>query len=143
MKSGKRTLTALLVVACILSGIILAATPPVIEKKIYSHSELDSLIQVSFREANIRSDQIRTFNVEIDTAFARKVYRVRVAPSFSKTSFHLTLHKRFYRLGLDTPTKIVFPERDMNIYFSYNDTIIRTIRLITDKSETGTTEIQE
>lgn len=144
MKPGKRILTILLVIACILSAIILTATPPVVEKKIYTHAQLDSLIQLSFTEASIRPDQIRAFDVEIDTSFSRKVYRIRVAPSFSKTSFHLKLHKRFYDLGLDTPTRVVFPERDMNIYFSYNDTIIRTVRLITDKSQVEEAiEIQE
>ncbi|MEQ9265358.1 MAG: hypothetical protein RLN81_09070 [Balneolaceae bacterium] len=143
MKPGKRILAILLVIACILSAIILAATPPVVEKKIYTHSQLDSLIQLSFTEANLRPDQIRSSTVEIDTSFSRKVYRVRVAPSFSKTSFHLMVHKRFYDLGLDTPTRVVFPERDMNIYFSYNDTIIRTIRLITDKSQVEAIETQE
>lgn len=143
IKNRKKVFTLLLVLSCIVSAIILAATPPVVEKKIYTHSQLDSLIQLSFTEADIRSDQIRSSTVEIDTSFSRKVYRVRVAPSFSKTSFHLKVHKRFYDLGLDTPTRVVFPERDMNIYFSYNDTIIRTIRLITDKSQVEAIEMQE
>lgn len=143
IKNRKKVFTLLLVLSCIVSAIILAVTPPVVEKKIYTHSQLDSLIQLSFTEADIRSDQIRSSTVEIDTSFSRKVYRVRVAPSFSKTSFHLKVHKRFYDLGLDTPTRVVFPERDMNIYFSYNDTIIRTIRLITDKSQVEAIETQE
>lgn len=132
MKSPKRIITALLLVACILSGIIYAYTPKYIPNNVTTEAQLDSLIRLTLEDANILPAQIRTFNVEIDTSFTRKVYRVRVPSSFSKTSYHLELHKEFYPLGLSTPTRVVFPEQDMNIYIVNDDTIFRTIRLITD-----------
>lgn len=135
MKSPKKIITALLLVACVLSGIILAYTPTFIPNKITTETELDSLILLSFDQANFRNNQIRTFTVEMDSSFSRKVYRVRVSPSFSKTSFHLELHKRFHPLGLSTPSRVVFPERDMNIYIENEGTIFRTIRMITDNIE--------
>ena len=140
MKSPKKIITSLLIVACILTGIILAYTPDFIPNKISTEAELDSLIQLSFNDSNIRSNQIRLYDIEIDSSFSRKVYRVRVPNSFSKTSFHLELHKRFQPLGLNTPSRIVFPERDMNIYIENIGTVFRTIRLITDNTESESTE---
>tara|TARA_R110000868_G_scaffold37111_15_gene131685 strand:+ start:12339 stop:12764 length:426 start_codon:yes stop_codon:yes gene_type:complete len=140
MKSPKKIIAALLLVACILSGIILAYTPSFIPNKITTEAELDSLIQLSFEDANLISKQIRTFNIEIDNSFSRKLYRVRVPSSFSKTSFHIELHKRFFPIGLTTPTRIVFPERDMNIYIVNKGTVFRTIRFITDNTIVETLE---
>ncbi len=137
MKSPKKIITALLLSGCILSGIIYAYTPPFVANKITTEAQLDSLIQLSFNDANIGANQIRTFNVEIDSSFSRKVYRVRVPSSFSKTSFHLELHKRLQPLGLHTPSRIVFPEKDMNIYIEHKGTIFRTVRFITENIETN------
>ncbi len=131
MKSGRKVLTILLLFACLLSAVILAYTPPYVPNKVNTEVELDSLIQLSFDEADLLRGQIRTFNVEIDSSFSRKVYRVEVPPSFSKTSFHLQLHQRLFPLGLNTPSKVIFPEEDMNIYVESKGTVFRTIRLIT------------
>jgi hypothetical protein len=135
IKNRKKTITILLFLACIVSGIIFASTPPFTPHIVHTHAELDSLILDSFSDHQISDDLVRTYSVDIDTAMIRKIYRVRVSPSFSKTSFHLDLHKKFYDYGFDTPAKVVFPERDMNIYFTYKGTVIRTIRLITDNVE--------
>lgn len=131
MRSGKQLLTVLLLLACILSGIILAATPPYQSTRIKSAAELDSLIYLSFGDANFLNNQIRTYNIPIDTVFSRKVYRIQVPPSFSKTGFHVNLHHRMTPFGFDTPSRVVFPDRDMNIFLTYEGTVVRTIRLLT------------
>ncbi len=131
MKSGKKVVTILLLFACLLSAVILAYTPTYIPNTVNTEAELDSLIQLSFEDADLLRGQIRTFNVEIDSSFTRKVYRVEVPPAFSKTSYHLQLHHRLFPLGLNTPSTVVFPEEDMNIYVEHKGTVFRTIRLIT------------
>lgn len=146
MKFHRKTIiTALLLTACILSGFILAGTPGYKPDYIRTHAELDSLIQHSLKSHNIPDTQVRMFMVRDDSLVHRKVYRVRVSPDFSKTSLHLTLHKQFYDLGFETPARVVFPERDMNIYLSYRGTILRTLRLITDdiQPEPGSTQEAE
>lgn len=140
MKSPKKIITALLLGACILSGIIFVYTPTFVPIKVSTQAELDSLIQLSFEDVGLVSNQIRIYNIEIDTSFSRKVYRVRVPATFSKTSFHLELHKRLHPLGLTTPSRVVFPERDMNIYIENEGTVFRTIRLITDNEVTEPVE---
>ncbi len=134
MKSPKKIISALLLLACVLSGIIIAYTPSFVPNKITTGTELDSLIQLSIDEADLLRNQIRVYDVEIDSSFSRKVYRVRVPSTFSKTSFHLDLHERLYPMGFTSPTRVIFPERDMNIYIEHEGTIFRTIRLITDNS---------
>lgn len=124
----------MLLIACILSGIILASTPAYRAAHISTYAELDSLILDSFTKSSLSSEQFRTYTIDLDSSLTRKVYRVNVAPSFSKTTFHVHLHQRFYDYGIQTPARIIFPERDMNIYMSYEGTILRTIRLITDES---------
>lgn len=136
MKSKRKyIITALLFVACILSGIMFAATPGYKPVHIGTHAELDSLISQSLSDHSIQNSQIRVYTVRDDSTIHRKVYRVRVGPGFSKTSFHLQLHKQFFELGFNTPARVVFPERDMNIYFTYKGTVLRTVRLITDQIE--------
>ena len=132
--SGKKIISALLLFACVLSGIILAYTPPFVPNKITTNAELDSLVQLSLDEARLLRKQVRVYDVEMDSSFSRKVYRVRVPSTFSKTSFHLDLHERLYPMGFTSPTRVIFPERDMNIYIEHEGTIFRTIRLITDNS---------
>ena len=134
MSSPKKLITSLLLFACILSGIILAYTPDYIPVKITKIAELDSLIQLSFEDANLETSQIRIYNNKIDD-FNRKLFRVSVPSSFSKTSFHLELHKKFYPFNIKTPARVIFPERDMNIYLEHNGTIFRTIRLVTVDSK--------
>ena len=131
MKSGKKVLTILLFFACLLSAVILAYTPSYVPNTVSKGAELDSLIQLSFEDADLLRGQIRVFTIKVDSTFSRKVYRIEVPPSFSKTSFHLQLHYRLFPLGLNTPSGVVFPEEDMNIYVENEGTVFRTIRLIT------------
>lgn len=134
MKSPKKIISALLLFACILSGIILAYTPSFVQNKITTGAELDSLIQLSLDEADLLKNQIRVYNIEVDSSLTRKIYRVRVPSTFSKTSFHLNLHERLYPMEFTSPTRVLFPEGDMNIYIEHEGTIFRTIRMITDNS---------
>lgn len=131
MKPGKKTLTGLLVAACILSGIFLAATPKPSYKSVKTEAQLDSLLTTALWEANIPRKAVRTRVIEMDSSFSRKEFRVEVPSGFSKTSFHLQLHHTLMEVDLDCPARLVFPERDMFIYVVNKGTVFRTIRLIT------------
>ncbi|RNC85848.1 MAG: hypothetical protein ED557_03485 [Balneola sp.] len=133
-QNRKKVSIVLLAFCCLIAAVILAYTPTYVPVSVNTEAELDSLIQLSFEDANLLRGQIRTYNVEIDTSFTRKVYRVEVPPEFSKTSFHLDLHHRVFPFGLNTPTTVVFPEEDMNIYIEHKGTVFRTIRLVTGTS---------
>lgn len=91
---------------------------------------LDSLIVSELKFHDISESQYRRYTIEVDSTFSRTVYRVQVPSSFSKTIFHFKLHKKLYPHGLTSPAKVIFPERNMNIYIVDRGTIRSTIRLI-------------
>jgi hypothetical protein len=111
--------------------VILVATPS--HKAIdYSAAQnLDSLIASALSQEPSIGTNFRRYDIEVDSNFTRTVYRVPVHPTFSKTMFHYTLHQKLSKLKIDSPAKVLFPERDMNIYIYDNGTIRSTIRLIT------------
>lgn len=122
----------MLALSCVISGIILAAAPRHEEVYIKNTRQLDSLINDQIFQTEIRSPQIRVFQVPVDSSLYRKVYRIKVPSRFSKTMFHIDLNSALQKYGLETPAKLHFPEGDMDIYVYYDDSIQRTIRLITD-----------
>ncbi len=132
-KNGKKIITVLLVLSCIVSGIILAASPAYHNYSIQNTRQLDSLLNVQIQDSRIFPDQIRVSNIRIDTIFTRKEYRIRVPSGFSKTLFHIDLHKTLNQYEIETPAKINFPSRDMDIYIYNDGTVLRTIRLTTDR----------
>ncbi|WP_142453264.1 hypothetical protein [Gracilimonas mengyeensis] len=132
ISNGKKIITALLALSCVISGIILASAP---EKKalyIESPSHLDSLINDQIFQTQIRSPQIYAYQVKVDSGLYRKVYEIDVPSRFSKTLFHINLHKQLHKYGAETPAEMHFPERDMDIYVYYHDSVQRIIRLMTD-----------
>lgn len=131
-ENSKKIITGLLFISCIISGIILAATPERAVYRLESDQQLDSLINTHFNSSQILPKQIRTSVIRIDTSFVRKEYRVRVPTQFSKTLFHVGMHKDFQKYDVEVPAIIKFPSRDMHIYVYHKDTIIRTLRLTSD-----------
>ncbi|MDZ7807851.1 MAG: hypothetical protein U5K71_12160 [Gracilimonas sp.] len=131
-ENSKKIITLLLFISCVISGIILAASPERAVFRLETGNQLDSLINTHFNNAQILPVQVRTSTIRIDTSFIRKEHRVRVPTRFSKTLFHVGLHKDFQKYDVDVPAIIKFPSRDMHIYVYHEDTIIRTLRLTTD-----------
>ena len=130
--NGKKIITGLLVLSCAVSGIILSASSPYKNERLQDGQQLDSLIQLHMQEARILPVQFRVRSVRIDTIFTRKEYRIEVPSRFSKTLFHLNLDKSLDRFEMDTPAKVHFPSRDMDIYVYSNGTVLRSIRLTTE-----------
>lgn len=140
-KNGKKIITILLVLSCIVSGIILAASPSNEIYRLDNTQQLDSLVNTHIQNSLITQEQVQVSVINIDTIFTRKVYRLRVPSRFSKTMFHINLHKDLNRYEIKAPAKINFPSRDMHIYVYNKGTVLRTIRLTTDPSlDTLTTE---
>jgi|AntRauTorcE11898_2_1112593.scaffolds.fasta_scaffold15517_2 hypothetical protein len=131
-KNGKIVITALLAISCIVSGVLLAASPAYKNYKIENSQQLDSLLNVHIHNSLITPSQLQVSNIKIDTIFTRKEYRIRVPSYFSKTLFHIGLHKELNTFSIDTPAKINFPSRDMHIYVYSEGTVLRTLRLTTD-----------
>lgn len=133
-KNGKLVITALLAISCVISGVILAGSPAYRNNSLENTQQLDSLINVHIHNSMINQPQVRTANIQVDTVFTRKTYRLRVPSRFSKTMFHINLHKDLNRFGIESPARINFPSRDMHIYVYNEGTVLRTMRLTTDPS---------
>lgn len=131
-KNGKIIVTTLLALSCIISGVILAASPSHKNYSLDTTKQLDSLLNVHIHNSLITQSQVRVSSIQVDTVLTRKEYRVRVPSRFSKTMFHIGLHDDLNRFDIETPTKIEFPSRDMHIYVYSKGTVLRTIRLTTD-----------
>ncbi len=131
-KNGKKLVTVLLVLSCVISGIILAASPDYKNYQIENTRELDSLLNVHIRDAQIKPEHIRVSSIKIDTIFTRKAYRIEVPSRFSKTLFHVDLHKDLFKYDMEAPAKVHFPSHDMDIYIYDQGTVLRTIRLTTN-----------
>lgn len=131
-ENSKKIITGLLFISCVISGIILAATPDKAVYKLESGQQLDSLINTHFVSAQILPKQIRTSSIRLDSGFIRKEHRVRVPTKFSKTLFHVDLHKDLQKYDVEVPSIIKFPSRDMHIYVYHENSVIRTLRLTSD-----------
>jgi len=130
--NGKKIITGLLVLSCAVSGVILSASSPYKNYQLENGAQLDSLIQIHLQDAQVLRSQYRVRSVNIDTIFTRKEYRIEVPTRFSKTLFHLELHKSLSRFSMEAPAKVNFPSRDMDIYVYNNGTVLRSIRLTTE-----------
>ena len=133
MDKGKLLLTGLLLVASLLTGILLFVIPSTSSNSINDLSDLNEVIDLAIEEAGLDADSFRKSIIEIDSSFSRTVYRINVPSNFSKTSFHLALHHELIKVDIECPAKFTFPEENMDIHIYYNDTVFRTIRLITDE----------
>ncbi len=131
----KPIITILLAISCIVSGVILAYSPGTQKINHNAADDLDSLIVSHFVNNSVIGDNFRTYRIEVDTNFTRMVYRVPVPPAFSKTMFHMNLHSSLQKYDIETPARVIFPERNMNIYVHQDGIIRSTIRLITTEPE--------
>lgn len=113
------------------SVVILFTAPSYTSNNFGDANDLDSLITSVLRTDLSIEGNYRRYEIEVDSSFTRIVYRVPVHPSFSKTMFHFGLHKELSKFEIETPARVVFPERDMNIYIYDSGTIRSTIRLVT------------
>lgn len=97
-----------------------------------SAAQADSLIIEAFGHFDIKNPQIRKRTVSIDSLFSRTIYSVAVPPEISKTEIHYHLHRKFLPYKIQSPAKIIIPEKDMHIHLLYEETVIKTVQLSTD-----------
>jgi hypothetical protein len=132
-RTKKQLIATLLFISCVISACLLVITPDNEKKQLRNIAQADSLLRSTFSDFNISDSQISSSSVRIDSTFSRKKYRVSVPPAFSKTQLHAVLQQQFLPYDIALPGRVTFPERDMSIHLYYNNSIIRTLNLETDK----------
>lgn len=122
----------LLLLSCITAIVLLWKVEPVTSQKLKSTAQLDSLITTTFRSLEIRDNQVRSRPVVVDTVFSRRVFDIRVAPNFSKTTLHYKLHENLWPYGVETVARVEFPSRNMQIHMLVNNNIHRSMMIRED-----------
>ena len=125
-------MTGLLFVSVLLSSLLLWKSEPGVNKQLQSAAQLDSLISATIAEAGLSDQQLRKQRVEVDSLFSRSVYRVRVAPGFSKTTLHYTLQQAVWPYSVSTVGHVEFPSRTLYLHFMVNDNILSSVIVIDD-----------
>ncbi len=131
-RNKKYLIVVLLLLACILSGFLLVHSSGMTIRNLSSFSEADSLLKNDLELFNISQDQVHERIIRLDSVNQRKEYFVDVPPGFSKTHLHQQIRHTFYPYNVETPTKVVFPEKDFIIHLLYNENVFSSIFLRTD-----------
>lgn len=122
----------LLFFSCVIAVVLLWKVEPAELERLTTASQLDSLITQTLTDFGLPQSQIRTNSIRIDSLFTRNVYSIRVAPQFSKTTFHYHLYQELLPYKAKTVGEVQFPDRDLRIHILVNNTIHRTVNLQTD-----------
>lgn len=128
----KRLIVLLLFLSCLLSATLLIATPEVENRRVRSLAQVDSLIRETFVPFNIGEQQIDSRYVTVDSTFRRRVFRVTLPPTISKTQLHARIQRTLHPYDISSPSRVMLPAGDMNIHLVWNQTVIRTLHLRTD-----------
>jgi len=137
----KKLIVILLAASCIAAIFLLIDSTTNSSKKLTSGAQLDSLITETLDDFNIPNSQYRKRTVKIDSAFSRAIYIIDLAPDISKTALHYHLHKKVLPYVVESPARILMPEKEMNIHLDYKGTITHTIVLRTDRELQRAVEI--
>ncbi|NGP77109.1 hypothetical protein G3570_10725 [Balneolaceae bacterium YR4-1] len=131
-RNKKYLIVFLLFGTCLASAFLLLQSTEFRSKTLTNLAEADSLLNNSFRTFNISENQVREDFVEVDSVNKRKLYRVRVPDGFSKTQLHYEIHNTFKDYSVDSPTRVIFPDKDFHIHLLNNQTVFATVKLQTD-----------
>ena len=92
---------------------------------------LNEKIDEAIEHAGIQTDKLNKSIIKVDSTFSRSTYQIPVPHNFSKTTFHINLHQQLIEYGITCPAKFQFPENNMDIFVTYNNTVFNTIKLVT------------
>ena len=92
---------------------------------------LNEKIDEAIEHAGIQTDKLNKSIIIVDSTFSRSTYQIPVPHNFSKTTFHINLHQQLIEYGITCPAKFRFPENNMDIFVTYNNTVFNTIKLVT------------
>lgn len=127
----RRWITGLLFLSTLLATLLLWKSDPAARETLQSHEQLNALISSVLDESGIRDEQFQKQTVRIDSIFSRSVYRVRVAPAYSKTTLHYELQQAVWPYRVSTVGRIEFPARTLYLHFMLNENILSSV-IITD-----------
>ena len=129
IERSKILLIVLLFCACILTVFLLITLPA--PQSSSNLILLNEKIDEAIEHAGIQTDKLNKSIIIVDSTFSRSTYQIPVPHNFSKTTFHINLHQQLIEYGITCPAKFRFPENNMDIFVTYNNTVFNTIKLVT------------
>ena len=129
IERSKILLIVLLFCACILTVFLLITLPA--PQSSSNLILLNEKIDEAIEHAGIQTDKLNKSIIIVDSTFSRSTYQIPVPHNFSKTTFHINLHQQLIEYGITCPAKFQFPENNMDIFVTYNNTVFNTIKLVT------------
>jgi len=129
--SSRRWIVRLLAVCTVLALILYLTWEPEQRLSLQTAGEVDDMIRNTLDHFPVPARRVQIQTVAIDSLTSRRVYTISVPPEFSKTQWHYELDKVVRPYRIQTPARVLFPDRDLHIHLVYNDNIIRTVRLRT------------
>lgn len=131
----KKLLVLLLFICCLLSTGLLLNTDFTPDSALNNLKQVDSLILKTLYKYGAVSSDISSYDVEVDSTFGRKVFKLTAAKKFPQTKVHIHLNKIFEPYHFSLPGRVLFPEKDLRIYFIYKGTILRTLLIVNEEQE--------
>lgn len=128
----KKLVACLLAVACIICILLLATEKE--NARSVSPAKADSLLLQELSAFNIPADKIRWSRVDVDSSFYRINYRIKLPSGVSKTWVHSELSRKLHDINMTTWGKVSFPEKHLKIHVLSDNTILRSISMVTDTS---------
>lgn len=128
----KSWITILLLFSCIAATMLLWKSEPPEPVKLETTAQIDSLISITLADFQFPAAHVRQKTIPVDSVFSRKVYTLRVAPEFSKTTFHYYLQQTVWPYNIKTLAFVEFPEENMTIHLMLNNTVHRSFQVISD-----------
>ena len=122
----------LLTGSCLAALVLLFGYEPPDPDSHYASAELDSLIYHELQLFNIPASRVNERTFEVDTTFSRTTYQVGVPQGLSRTFVHSELSQRLHEASFRTRGTVDFPDRDITMDITRDNTLLRRVRFVED-----------
>ncbi len=133
-KNAPLILTLLVAATLIGSGILVWIPAPSLPSPL-TQDEIQVLIRETTEEFSIPEKLVRTTTLKVDSTFSRTVWIMDLPPGVSKTTFHYILDQKLRSTGIQTPSTVEFPIKNMRIHLLWQETVIQTLLLRTAEAD--------
>ncbi len=133
----KKLVASLLFICCLAGAGLLLSASPAAEKRLQSFVQIDSLIVDTLGKFGVNRRQISSHKTEIDSLFQRKTFTATVTKKIPETKLHLALKHVFQPYNISLPARVLFPDKDLRIHFSFKNTVIRTLLIDVEEPDTA------
>lgn len=104
------------------------------KQELFSLGQIDRAVEDVIAKQGLDGRWERT-EIPVDSLFSRATYEIWVPEDFSRTTFHIGLQERLAPLGTVIFGEVTFPSRDLRLYITYRQDLLRTVMLSASPDE--------